>query len=83
MPDTETRMRETSAVRRALAMIQDLEHRLAAAQQAPHAPMAVVGLGCRFPGGAADPTRSGACVGRGAGRHLRSAARPLGPVGLL
>jgi acyl transferase domain-containing protein len=57
MPDTDLRdsgmqSRETSAVRRALAMIQDLEARLAAAEQAGHAPVAVVGLGCRFPGGA-------------------------------
>jgi acyl transferase domain-containing protein/SAM-dependent methyltransferase/acyl carrier protein len=55
MPDTDIRTREVSAVRRALAMIQDLEGRLAAAERAAHAPVAVVGVGCRFPGGASDP----------------------------
>ena len=54
MPDFDMRTRETSAVRRALAMIQDLEARLVAAEQAAHAPVAVIGLGCRFPGGVAD-----------------------------
>src|ERR1700761_4721168 len=56
MPDTDIRTRETSAVRRALAMIQDLETRLAAAEQAAHAPVAVIGTGCRFPGGVSDET---------------------------
>src|SRR5690349_22471051 len=50
MPDTERQEREQSAVRRALAMIQDLEARLEAATAARHAPVAIVGLGCRFPG---------------------------------
>ena len=34
MPDSDLRTRETSAVRRALAMIQDLEARLGAAERA-------------------------------------------------
>ena len=54
MPDTEHQARERSAVRRALAMIADLEARLAAATTARSAPVAVIGLGCRFPGSATD-----------------------------
>ncbi|MDR3538269.1 MAG: polyketide synthase, partial [Acetobacteraceae bacterium] len=65
MPDTDMRTRETSAVRRALAMIQDLEGRLAAAQQAAHAPVAVVGMGCRFPGGAVDEAAYWALLAEG------------------
>src|ERR1044071_4377203 len=52
MPDTERQEREQSAVRRALAMIENLEARLAAATAARSAPIAIVGLGCRFPGAA-------------------------------
>ncbi|MBN8906679.1 MAG: polyketide synthase, partial [Rhodospirillales bacterium] len=55
MPVTDARAREASAVRRALSLIQDLEARLAAAQAAAHAPVAIVGLGCRFPGAADGP----------------------------
>src|SRR5579862_2391001 len=47
MPDSD---REQSAVRRALAMIEALEARLATAEDARRAPIAIVGLGCRFPG---------------------------------
>ncbi|MGH7030128.1 MAG: type I polyketide synthase, partial [Stellaceae bacterium] len=52
MPDTERQTREQSAVRRALAMIEDLQSRLAASGPAHNAPVAIVGLGCRFPGAA-------------------------------
>src|SRR3954470_7544501 len=54
MPDTERQEREQSAVRRALAMIEDLESRLEAATAAQHAPIAIVGIGGRFPGAATD-----------------------------
>src|SRR6516164_3191020 len=50
MPDTDRRTREESAVRRALAMIESLEARLAAAEAMRHAPVAIVGCSCRFPG---------------------------------
>jgi acyl transferase domain-containing protein/trans-aconitate methyltransferase/acyl carrier protein len=50
MPDTEPTNRAATAVKRALAMIQDLEAKLAKAEQAARAPIAVVGIGCRFPG---------------------------------
>ncbi len=54
MPDTENPSRTASAVKRALAMIQDLEGRLATAERAATAPVAIVGIGCRFPGEVSD-----------------------------
>ena len=45
---------ERSPLLRAYQAIKDLEAKLEAAQQARHGPIAVVGLGCRFPG-AEDP----------------------------
>jgi acyl transferase domain-containing protein len=50
MPDTEPTNRSATAVKRALAMIQALESKLAKAEQAARAPIAIVGIGCRFPG---------------------------------
>jgi acyl transferase domain-containing protein/acyl carrier protein len=44
-----------SPLKRALLAIDDLQARLAAAEQARHEPIAIVGMGCRFPGGANDP----------------------------
>ncbi|HEY3919473.1 MAG TPA: SDR family NAD(P)-dependent oxidoreductase [Stellaceae bacterium] len=46
---------EPSAVKRALQAVEDMERRLAAAEQARHEPIAVVGIGCRFPGGVDGP----------------------------
>ena len=46
---------EMSAVKRALVEIRDLRARLARAESAAREPIAVIGLGCRFPGGANDP----------------------------
>jgi acyl transferase domain-containing protein len=46
---------ELSPLKRALLAIEDLERRLAVAEQARTEPLAVVGMGCRFPGGANDP----------------------------
>jgi phthiocerol/phenolphthiocerol synthesis type-I polyketide synthase C len=40
---------------RALAAVRDLRARLAAADRANAEPIAVVGIGCRFPGGASGP----------------------------
>ncbi len=42
-------------LKRALVQIRDLEARLAEADEARAAPIAVLGIGCRFPGGADDP----------------------------
>jgi acyl transferase domain-containing protein len=44
-----------SIAQRALAAVQDLRSRLAAAERARIEGIAVVGIGCRFPGGARDP----------------------------
>ncbi|MGE5272135.1 MAG: beta-ketoacyl synthase N-terminal-like domain-containing protein, partial [Thiohalocapsa sp.] len=52
MPDTERQQREQSAVRRALRLIEDLEARLAAAEAARQAQVAIIGLAVRLPGGA-------------------------------
>ncbi|GGC78292.1 type I polyketide synthase [Chelatococcus reniformis] len=42
-------------LRRALAAIDQLQVKLAQAEAAQHEPIAIIGIGCRFPGGAEDP----------------------------
>nr|MDQ5836259.1 amino acid adenylation domain-containing protein [Acidobacteriota bacterium] len=44
-----------STVKRALLRLEELEVRLAAAESARNEPIAVIGMGCRFPGGGDDP----------------------------
>ena len=46
-----------SRLRGAARTIKELERRLAAAESAVPEPIAVLGVGCRFPGGATDPDR--------------------------
>jgi acyl transferase domain-containing protein/acyl carrier protein len=42
-------------LQRALSAVRDLRTRLAVAERARAEPIAIVGMGCRFPGGARDP----------------------------
>ena len=51
-PDQPT---ELTPLKRAFLAIEELQARLAAAEQARREPIAIVGLGCRLPGGADDP----------------------------
>ena len=46
---------ELSPLKRALLAIEDLRRRLDASERAAHDPIAIVGMGCRMPGGANDP----------------------------
>jgi acyl transferase domain-containing protein/SAM-dependent methyltransferase len=48
-------MADLSAVKQALLEIRRLRARLAEAERPVAEPVAIVGLGCRFPGGASDP----------------------------
>jgi acyl transferase domain-containing protein/acyl carrier protein/2-polyprenyl-3-methyl-5-hydroxy-6-metoxy-1,4-benzoquinol methylase len=58
MSKAESRPRaDSSALKRALIAIDDLQARLAAAERFRREPIAVIGIGCRFPGGATGPDR--------------------------
>lgn len=43
---------EASAIKRALSALRDMEAKLAAIERARNEPVAIIGAGCRFPGGA-------------------------------
>ncbi len=49
------RTAELSPVKQALVELREMRARLQAAEQARQEPVAVIGMGCRFPGGANDP----------------------------
>jgi amino acid adenylation domain-containing protein/non-ribosomal peptide synthase protein (TIGR01720 family) len=46
---------DLSRSRRVLAALEEASARLKEAERAQHEPIAIVGIGCRFPGGARDP----------------------------
>jgi acyl transferase domain-containing protein/NADPH:quinone reductase-like Zn-dependent oxidoreductase len=54
-PSSADRVAALSPLKRALLAIEGLQAKVDAAARAQNEPIAVVGLGCRFPGGANDP----------------------------
>jgi acyl transferase domain-containing protein/acyl carrier protein len=61
-----------SPLKRAFLALEEAEARLAVAQRAAREPIAIIGLGCRIPGGAADPD--------GFWRLMRDGVDATGPV---
>lgn len=57
MPNPDTVEARKALLRQALSKIEELEEQLARAEGARDAPIAVVGVACRFPGGATTPER--------------------------
>jgi acyl transferase domain-containing protein len=53
--DTPHGQRDLSLVKRSLLALQEMQARLDATERERSEPIAVIGLGCRFPGGARDP----------------------------
>ena len=54
MSNNTTSPTELSPLKRALLAIENLQAKLDAAEQQRHEPLAIIGLGCRIPGGAGN-----------------------------
>jgi myxalamid-type polyketide synthase MxaD len=55
MSNTSDRVSQLSPVKRALLAVEQMQSQLAAAERARTEPIAIVGMACRFPGGANSP----------------------------
>src|SRR5579871_798844 len=53
-PDTAQRLAGLSPLKRALIALDEMQERLNAIQSGQREPIAIIGMGCRFPGGAVD-----------------------------
>ena len=48
-------------LKQALAALDDMQAKLEASERAQHEPIAIVGMGCRLPGGVTEPEGYGGC----------------------
>ena len=71
MNDFRERINKLSPKRLALLAL-ELNNKVEATKRREHEPIAVVGMGCRFPGGACDPDGFWNLSGARAGRNQRS-----------
>ena len=83
MMSTATNPDRTRIITEALHKIDDLTARLQIAEQASTEPIAVVGMGCRFPGGVNNPDQYWDLLTAGPQRHRRGAPAALGCRGVL